>query len=62
MARNSVDGFERLVVWLLVFAFFGPVLAVQLADTIDQVLLTMAPYASVLVLAGLSVYVFRSRY
>jgi len=62
MARNSGDGFDRFVVWLFVFAFFGPALALKLTNTIDQVIVTMAPYATVLAVTALGVYLFRTRY
>lgn len=62
MSRERGSGsFDRFVIWLLAFAFFGPALAVRLTDSIDDVIVTLAPYATVLVVAALVIFTVRNR-
>ena len=58
MYRN---GFENLIIWLLLFVFFGPVLAIALTDSLDAVVLQVTPYlgtVGIVVLAFLALRMF----
>lgn len=64
MSRNrggGDGGFEGLVIWLVLFAFFGPVFAQKLTNSLGDVLVILAPSATVLVVVGVGLYLMRTR-
>jgi len=65
MSRSRGDrsggGLDGLVFWLVLFAFFGPALALKFASSLNQVIAILAPYATVLVVSGVGLYIYRSR-